>query len=101
MIGDIVQVFHLNQELCNLCGTCTDRCEFNALSIKDGQLWFNPCRCRRCDGCESLCPRGAMELEMRTINIRSMSEKENQDRYWEINTSCHITCDGMCNDCKK
>lgn len=99
LMGDIVQRFIFKQELCNLCGTCVESCDFNAITIEDNELFFNPCRCRRCDGCENLCPKGAMHLEMGTINMKPVSEKKVQERYWELNSSCHITCDGLCSDC--
>ena len=101
LMGDIVQYFTLNQEECTLCGVCVDRCEFDAISIIDDKLYFNPCRCRRCDGCETLCPNEAMEIRMDTINLMPVSEKKVQERYWQINNSCHITCDGLCNDCRR
>lgn len=97
--GDIIQTFDLNQELCNLCGTCVESCEFNALTIQNGKLYFNPCRCRRCDGCETLCPRGAMAIKMDTINHRKESDGKEQERWWEINSSCVATCDSVCNEC--
>lgn len=96
--GDILQRFNLDQEMCTLCGTCVDICDENALTIQDNILYFNPCKCRRCEGCE--CPTGAMSIELYVINQREYNGYEHQERYWEINSSCHITCDGVtCNEC--
>lgn len=100
LMGDIIQSFTLDQSVCTLCGVCIKGCDFDAISIIDDKLFFNPCRCRRCDGCETLCPIGAMKIEMKTVNMKPYSEKKVQERYWQINNSCHISCDGLCNDCQ-
>ena len=98
--GDIVQRFNYNQELCNLCGVCVDKCDENALTIQDNILYFNPCKCRKCEGCDGECPNDAMSIEFFVINQREWTGEKHQDRYWEINSSCHISCDGItCNEC--
>lgn len=100
LMGDIVQVFNYDEEACNLCGLCVSECEFNALLIHNDKLFFNPCRCRRCESCDE-CPTGAMRLEMFTINEKPKSEKEKQERWWMISGSCVVSCDGGCGECQR
>jgi len=98
LMGDIVQRFEYNVELCNLCGVCVETCEFNAIIIQDNRLYFNPCRCRRCESCED-CPTGAFHIRMITINEAPQSDKKVQERWWELNGNCEVTCDGVCTEC--
>jgi ferredoxin len=55
---------------CTLCGTCTDRCPFGALSIEadghgDKGLVLAEADCRGCGLCSTGCPEQAIAMEMR------------------------------------
>lgn len=100
-VGDIVYKFRLDQDKCTRCEVCADICENEAISFEDFELFFNPCRCLKCSACSDECPSGALEMTAYTINSKPYTEKQTQEKLWQINTSCHITCDGNCTDCKK
>jgi electron transport complex protein RnfB len=50
---------------CAACGTCIDRCMFNALSLGDGddKVRINENRCMGCGVCTVTCPTEALRLE--------------------------------------
>jgi ferredoxin len=57
-------------DACTLCGRCTERCPFGALSIHDGrdgtaELVLAPSECRGCELCATDCPESAIEMEAR------------------------------------
>jgi len=49
---------------CVGCGTCADRCPFEARAIEDGELRFEEDRCYGCGLCVSTCPEEAITLEL-------------------------------------
>jgi len=53
--------------LCRVCGSCVDVCEFHAPELKeieDGRMavLVNEALCKGCGTCASVCPTGAMDL---------------------------------------
>lgn len=48
---------------CIGCETCLERCQMEALSIKDDHAVVNADRCIGCGLCVSTCPSGALELQ--------------------------------------
>ena len=54
-----------NDELCDDCGLCVERCHFNARRKIDDHLTFEKERCFGCGVCISACPRDAIHLEDR------------------------------------
>lgn len=53
----------IDHEKCNLCGKCVDLCQFNALSIKDGEVKVNNYFCEGCAACAAVCPQNAITME--------------------------------------
>ncbi len=47
---------------CIGCGTCTEYCLFDALSVEDENAVLDVEKCMGCGVCESKCPNDAMEL---------------------------------------
>jgi ferredoxin len=72
-VGDIWprrrHVARLLPESCTLCGTCTQRCPFGALSIASGpdgeRLLLAEETCRGCGLCATGCPEAAIAMEAR------------------------------------
>ena len=52
----------INQDKCNLCGSCVDTCPFGALSIVDGKIEVAS-SCKMCKLCIKNCPQKAITLE--------------------------------------
>jgi ferredoxin len=51
-----------NPELCSGCGTCTERCQMEAITLANNTAELNPDRCIGCGLCVSTCPSGALRL---------------------------------------
>lgn len=52
----------INNEACVLCGECIKRCNFDAISIKDGKIYINQFMCEGCGVCEYVCGKQAISL---------------------------------------
>ncbi|KYK31312.1 MAG: hypothetical protein AYK23_04020 [Candidatus Proteinoplasmatales archaeon SG8-5] len=50
---------------CQNCGTCVDRCQFNARTLSDGKLVFDRGKCFGCGVCVKTCPAGAIDMAER------------------------------------
>ncbi|MFP4456737.1 MAG: 4Fe-4S binding protein [Clostridia bacterium] len=50
----------INNNYCIGCKICSQRCEFNALSVVDKQVIFFPELCHSCGGCIFFCPTDAI-----------------------------------------
>jgi Pyruvate/2-oxoacid:ferredoxin oxidoreductase delta subunit len=54
-----------NQELCENCGACVDRCQFAARSFVDEKLQYESEKCGGCGLCLSSCPNDAISMVQR------------------------------------
>lgn len=54
-----------DSELCNDCGACEDRCQFQARVMEDDTLKFEPEKCAGCGLCLSECPTEAISMKDR------------------------------------
>jgi ferredoxin len=59
------KVAHQDNELCDNCGMCEDRCQFRARIMKDDILVFEPEKCAGCGLCLSECPIEAISMTKR------------------------------------
>ena len=69
----------LDEILCTGCEVCVDRCQFHALSFKDGLCHVDLNYCFGCGVCVSTCPSGALQLRQKSgseIEAPPVSEKE-------------------------
>jgi electron transport complex protein RnfB len=57
----------LEQELCNACGTCIDRCQMDAITI-DSYAHINLDRCIGCGLCVTTCEKEAIQLNRKPEN---------------------------------
>jgi ferredoxin len=64
VIASSAFVLHVDEELCNACGACVERCQFNALTM-DMVAEVDRVRCVGCGVCTIVCPEEAMSLVRR------------------------------------
>lgn len=55
-----------NDETCDNCGTCVQRCQFQARQLTNDKLAFNPTKCFGCGLCVTTCPTKSITLVKRT-----------------------------------
>jgi len=65
----------VDEDICNGCSICAQRCQWGALKINvtNGKANIDQFRCFGCGLCETACPRGAISLADRT-KIPSLQE---------------------------
>ncbi len=51
-----------NPETCEVCGTCVDRCQMEALKLEGDAVQLDTDRCIGCGLCASTCPTGSLRL---------------------------------------
>jgi MinD superfamily P-loop ATPase len=59
------QVAIIDQDVCQLCGTCVDVCRFDAIATGDGLYTVDPLACEGCAACFYQCPEEAIRMEQR------------------------------------
>ena len=59
-----MQFLKFDSELCTLCGVCTDKCPFGAISIGEKGITVNE-NCRMCGICVKQCPSHALHFEQK------------------------------------
>jgi len=65
MLASSGYVSGVNEELCAGCATCTDYCQFGALSMNvDGFAHVDTEKCMGCGVCVSKCPEEALALQL-------------------------------------
>jgi MinD superfamily P-loop ATPase len=50
----------VDQTLCQLCGTCAEVCQYNAIALAGQQILVFPELCHGCGSCTLNCPEGAI-----------------------------------------
>ncbi len=60
---------HIDPELCTGCGTCQERCLFNAITLIDDIASIERKRCIGCGNCISFCPSEAITLQKKEQEI--------------------------------
>jgi Pyruvate/2-oxoacid:ferredoxin oxidoreductase delta subunit len=61
----VVAANHIAQqdhEICVDCGTCVNRCHFQARTLKNGRLIYDLTKCFGCGVCVSTCPTAAISM---------------------------------------
>jgi uncharacterized Fe-S center protein len=54
-----------NDETCNNCGICAERCQFHARKLVDDELRFDQTKCFGCGLCVTTCPTKSIKLVRR------------------------------------
>lgn len=67
-------IITVNQERCIGCGTCVERCQFDALRVVDGVCQLESNRCIGCGVCALKCPQDALMLISREGKSKSPPE---------------------------
>lgn len=68
-------VASINQELCTVCGLCTEYCRFDAIINEEPEkLRIDPFKCEGCRLCERICPTQAIHSKKSTKNTWYISE---------------------------
>jgi MinD superfamily P-loop ATPase len=69
-----------NNETCDACETCIERCQMEAIHIADeGYALVESHRCIGCGLCVTTCPSEAMRLERKPEDTRQEPPKSSQD----------------------
>lgn len=55
-------VAEVDEEACVGCGQCMESCQFNAMKMRDKQVFIRENRCMGCGVCVSKCPKDALSL---------------------------------------
>lgn len=53
----------VNQLKCKACGTCIEKCPFNAIQLAGSIIEIDPQLCMGCGVCAGFCPEGALSLK--------------------------------------
>jgi len=56
----ILPIPQINTDICNLCSTCVDVCQYHALAMIANQILIFPQLCHGCGSCSSSCPVDAI-----------------------------------------
>jgi ferredoxin len=62
MLASSGYVAVVDEDLCAGCGSCTDVCQFAAISVDDGFAYIDAAACMGCGVCVAHCPQGAIDL---------------------------------------
>jgi NAD-dependent dihydropyrimidine dehydrogenase PreA subunit len=65
-------VVSMDQEKCEGCATCIERCQMEAFRMEDNMVFLEPDRCIGCGLCVTTCPAEALEL------IRKPKDKQRE-----------------------
>ena len=66
-----------DEQLCSSCGICADRCVFEARTMENGVVKYNPDKCYGCGLCVTACPNDAIVL-LRVEETLIYSDATNQ-----------------------
>lgn len=80
----------VNEDLCNGCGVCVDRCPVAALTLEPYPVYSE--HCILCFNCMRFCPENAIEADLSAIHERVRQRAEN---YNEVPLSQAFIPDGV------
>jgi heterodisulfide reductase subunit A-like polyferredoxin len=63
MLASSGYVAQVDEDLCAACGTCTEFCQFAAISVDDGFARIDAAACMGCGVCVAHCPQEALSLQ--------------------------------------
>lgn len=76
-----VYVPKIDHDLCNQCGKCVEKCNFNALALAGDKLMVFEKICHSCGLCKLVCPQGAITEEKRVTGVVEQGEFESLKVY--------------------
>lgn len=65
----------INQELCERCDSCLNRCPSDAIRHKSVELQIDDSRCVRCLCCKEMCPNDAVEIHRPLSGLTNLAYK--------------------------
>ena len=71
----------LDEEACIGCGTCPDRCQMDALEMKEDKAALKPERCIGCGLCVSTCPAEALNLVRKPQSMQPPAPKNQKEAF--------------------
>jgi MinD superfamily P-loop ATPase len=63
----------VNENVCNLCGVCSDICEYHAIVVLPNGVLVFPELCHSCHGCLEICPQNAISEGVKEIGRVAVS----------------------------
>jgi NAD-dependent dihydropyrimidine dehydrogenase PreA subunit len=72
-------VAEANLETCEGCGTCTERCQMEAVRLDDGKVALDPDRCIGCGLCVTTCPTDSLSLRRKPESAQPLVPKDAVD----------------------
>jgi H+/Na+-translocating ferredoxin:NAD+ oxidoreductase subunit B len=69
-------VAQVNLETCQGCGTCTDRCQMEAVWLDDGKVVLDMDRCIGCGLCVTTCPTDSLSLKRKPESAQPYVPKD-------------------------
>ncbi|MFC1569803.1 indolepyruvate ferredoxin oxidoreductase subunit alpha [bacterium] len=54
---------HINNELCDFCGTCVAVCPVDAIELRESTIQVDDTTCTQCKICVDICPLGVPEVQ--------------------------------------
>ncbi len=73
----IIPTPEINHDLCNLCGNCSEFCQFNAIFVGKTKAMVYEEICHSCGGCALVCPTKAINERERKIGTIKSDSKNN------------------------
>lgn len=70
-----------DEDLCDGCGLCQERCQMEALYLDDGIIHVDPNYCIGCGLCITTCPSEALSLQRKEGFEREYLPKTSMDKY--------------------
>ncbi|SES85875.1 MinD superfamily P-loop ATPase, contains an inserted ferredoxin domain [Methanococcoides vulcani] len=66
----------IDKSKCDLCGKCSEFCQFNALAVLPEDVMIFPTLCHGCGGCSIVCPNEAISEVDRKVGVIEGSTNE-------------------------
>ncbi|MGM0771419.1 MAG: ATP-binding protein [Halobacteriota archaeon] len=66
----------VDKSKCDLCGKCSEFCQYNALAVLPEDVMIFPTLCHGCGGCSIVCPNNAISEEDRKVGVIEGSVNE-------------------------
>lgn len=64
-----LEVPRVDKARCTLCGSCSELCQFKAISLLGKQLFITDEMCHGCGGCMAICPVQAIQAGQRELGV--------------------------------
>jgi len=71
-----VKVPEIDENLCNLCGKCSQFCRYNALAVAGETVLQFAELCHSCGGCALVCPKDAIKEGNRVVGVVEYGKKD-------------------------